>query len=48
MSMLDNEVKASCLLQAGFIVLTPVVWFSVELKKPKQRYYTTAAIQSHM
>ena len=48
MSMLEDAIPAFCLPQTGFFALSRVIWFSVKLKKHKQSYYKTAAIQNHM
>jgi hypothetical protein len=34
--------------QTGFFALNHVIWFSFKLKKHKQGYYKTTAIQDHM
>jgi hypothetical protein len=48
MSMLEDAIPAFCLPQTGFFALNPVIWFSFKLKKHKQGYYKTTAIQDHM
>ena len=46
--MLEDAIPVFCLPQTGFFALNHVIWFSFKLKKHKQGYYKTTAIQDHM